>query len=156
MKFNNKEALDLVRSMVANGHITQDIAEKYFPELKESEGERIRKEILDCAKAMKADKWIAWLEKQGEKMPAWSEEDGKMLDTVIEDLIRLAGPKVCYHKDVNWLKSLKDRVQPQNTWKPSNEQITWLYRAADDASKDSRMKQVLNNLLSDLKKLREE
>lgn len=40
-------------------------------------------------------------------------------------------------------------------WKPSDEQITWLYRAADNASKDSRMKQVLNELLSDLKKLRE-
>ena len=50
----------------------------------------------------------------------------------------------------DWIKSFK----PQ--WKPSDEQITWLYRAADDASKDSRMKQVLNNLLSDLKKLREE
>lgn len=50
----------------------------------------------------------------------------------------------------DWLKSLESR------WKPSNEQITWLYRAADDASKDSRMKQVLNELLSDLKKLREE
>lgn len=48
----------------------------------------------------------------------------------------------------NWLKSLESR------WKPSDEQITWLYRAADDASKDSRMKQVLNELLSDLKKLR--
>lgn len=50
----------------------------------------------------------------------------------------------------DWLKSLESR------WKPSDEQITWLYRAADDASKDSRMKQVLNELLSDLKKLREE
>lgn len=42
-----------------------------------------------------------------------------------------------------------------HAWRPSDEQITWLYRAADDASKDSRMKQVLNELLSDLKKLRE-
>ena len=50
----------------------------------------------------------------------------------------------------DWLKSLESR------WKPSEEQITWLYQAADDASKDSRMKQVLNELLSDLKKLRGE
>lgn len=50
----------------------------------------------------------------------------------------------------DWLKSLESR------WKPSDEQITWLYRAVDDASKDSRMKQVLNELLSDLKKLRGE
>jgi len=42
-----------------------------------------------------------------------------------------------------------------HAWRPSDEQITWLYRAADDASKDSRMKQILNELLSDLKKLRE-
>lgn len=48
----------------------------------------------------------------------------------------------------DWLKSLESR------WKPSDEQITWLYRAADDASKDSRMKQILNELLSDLKKLK--
>lgn len=48
-----------------------------------------------------------------------------------------------------------DKVKPKFHWKPSNEQITWLYRAADDASKDSRMKQVLNELLSDLKKLSE-
>lgn len=49
----------------------------------------------------------------------------------------------------------KKYLRPQNKWKPSDEQITWLYRAADDASKDSRMKQILNELLSDLKKLRE-
>ena len=53
---------------------------------------------------------------------------------------------------INWLKSLR----LQSHWKPSDEQITWLYRAADEASKDSRMKQILNGLLSDLKKLREE
>ena len=47
----------------------------------------------------------------------WSEEDERMLDTVIEDIIKLAGPYVCYHKDVEWLKSLR----LQNTWKPSDE-----------------------------------
>lgn len=47
----------------------------------------------------------------------------------------------------------KRNTMPQNQWKPSEEQITWLYRAADEASKDSRMKQILNELLSDLKKL---
>lgn len=50
----------------------------------------------------------------------------------------------------------KRNAQFNNTWKPSDEQLTWLYRAADDASKDSRMKQILNELLSDLKKLRGE
>ena len=52
--------------------------EQIFPELKESEDERIRKEILDCFVSMKKqgcfpsrhkeryESWIAWLEKQGE------------------------------------------------------------------------------------------
>lgn len=55
------------------------IVDYIFPELKESEDEMIRKEILDCFRAMKQqgcfpskhkeqyDSWIAWLEKQGEQ-----------------------------------------------------------------------------------------
>ena len=53
--------------------------EYLFPELKESEGERIRKEIIEhiiwsednqnCAKE-EMIRWIAWLEKQGEQKPA--------------------------------------------------------------------------------------
>ena len=57
--------------------------------------------------------WNDFLEKQGEQKPAWSEEDKEMLNQVIEDIVKLAGPYVCYHKDVDWLKSLKGRVQPQ-------------------------------------------
>ena len=73
--------------------------------------------------------------------------------------------KLEYHSDTptfndGWSAAIwylkKRTAQPHNTWKPSDEQITWLYRAADDASKDSRMKQVLNELLSDLKKLKGE
>lgn len=54
--------------------------EKIFPELKESEDERVRKEIqsaikqLDkdstiCGKKYDYNQWLAWLEKQGEKLP---------------------------------------------------------------------------------------
>jgi hypothetical protein len=89
---------------------------------------------------------------------SWSEEDEKCLENAIMycEWARDKAPDLyCYEtseKSINWLKSLR----PQNRWKPSDEQITWLYRAADEASKDSRMKKVLNNLLSDLKKLRED
>ena len=100
--------------------------------------------------------------KKIEYTSTWSEDDEKQLNDIIELLPDLSNRH-------NWLKSLKDRVgnfdngykvgfsaAKHNQWKPSDEQITWLYRAADDASKDSRMKQVLNNLLLDLKKLRDE
>jgi len=46
-------------------YIKEDL-EGIFPELKESEDERIRKEIIDFVKSrggFKGD-WIAWLEKQ--------------------------------------------------------------------------------------------
>ena len=89
----------------------------------------------------------------------WSEED----EFIRLALLKIVKNEMKQHGNVGlgngiitsdiiaWLKSLKERY----TWKPSDEQITWLYRAADDAIKNSRMKQVLNNLLSDLKKLRE-
>ena len=75
-----KEALNLIRSMVVNGHITQEIAEKYFPELKESENEKIRKELIQNLKErfgthgsmggiLDMPRVLAWLEKQGEQKP---------------------------------------------------------------------------------------
>ena len=82
-----------------------------------------------------------------EQKPAeWSDYDECMLTNLIDDSNCSIDSEY-----VHWLESIKEKY----TWKLSDEQITWLYRAADDASKDSRMKQVLNNLLSDLKKLKE-
>ena len=55
---------------------TEGLFEHIFPELKESEDEKIRKDIIDhlqflakyCIESMpNVDKWIAWLEKQGKK-----------------------------------------------------------------------------------------
>ena len=50
-----------------------------FPELKESEDERIRKEILQSIRdnmvVIHKDKCIAWLEKQGEQKSIWHNED---------------------------------------------------------------------------------
>lgn len=46
----NKEAIKIVRQMVADGQIAEDIAAKYFPELTEEwseEDEEIRKSIID-------------------------------------------------------------------------------------------------------------
>lgn len=71
----------------------------YFPELKESEDEKIRKEIIDFLQETidnvgespniwtmsNAKKWIAWLEKQGEKKPADKIEQ-KGMNIVEEDM----------------------------------------------------------------------
>ena len=112
--------------------------EELFPELRESEDERIRKEILNYIdKATGCKRWVDWLEKQGEqksfdyenanipqKDSTWGEEDKHWLQKVIDfmnhpDLIK-ATPTLA--KDtINWLKSLKDRVQPQSKQEWSEE-----------------------------------
>lgn len=111
--------------------------ERIFPELKEDEDERIRKEIIDFLELPHPqfvgkrdhEKWIAWLEKQGEQKPVWSEEDKRYLN-IVSSVIR--SPSVQgiydYHKvnptDVSgWLKSLKDRVQPKQEWSEEDERM---------------------------------
>lgn len=81
---SNCEETDL---WVLKKEIVKDI-EYYFPELKESEDDRIRKEIISALKYANHngvyDKHLAWLEKQGEKpqVEAIEEEKGDNSDKV--------------------------------------------------------------------------
>ena len=62
-----KEALERAKGFRTDE--CKDVAEYIFPELKESEDERIRKEIYQFVIEQRPEKeWIAWLEKQGEVM----------------------------------------------------------------------------------------
>ena len=90
-----------------------------FPELSESEDERIRKSIIELLnevhftfKHYDINKMLAWLEKQDEQKPAWSEEDKQYLE---DTLTLLEGNRSVhtYGEVKNWLKSIKERVQPQ-------------------------------------------
>lgn len=149
-----EKALDVVKQMVADGQILQEVAEKYFPELKESEDERIRKEIISALKWANHkgvyDKHIDWLEKQGgqketlcdkcrkrtalgrcalekqgEQKPEWSEEDEKMFARFAACLGYHYNDCIMTRKEYeearNWLKSLKDRVQPKQEWSEEDE-----------------------------------
>ena len=57
-----------------------------------------------------------------EQKPAWSEEDNKALDSILNDLKQGVIPD---NDDIDWLNSLKERY----TWKPSNEHIKRLNNA---------------------------
>ena len=95
-------------------------------ELKESEDEKIRKRLLELFKEHWSEEWyglkvndvISWLEKQGKQKPAWSEEDEKMLNDIL-----MCGEHHCYLDagNITWLKSIKDRVQPQQKQEWSEE-----------------------------------
>ena len=103
-----KEALGWMKSLYGGLHgKTKEEAEKYFPELAESEDERIRKELIaevkdqidsipapDCRykedeKALKQlNKWLAWLEKQGGQKLANSAKTCKN-DTLLDLLNKI-------------------------------------------------------------------
>ena len=55
------------------------------------------------------------IEEMTDTIVEWEDEDDAMLNQIIEDVEKLAGPYVCYYKDVNWLKSLRDRIQGKTT-----------------------------------------
>ena len=115
----------------------KDITETLFPQLRESEDEKIRKEIIDFLETIPASElkriprpiseWFSYLAKQKEQKPAeWSEGDEKMIDTIISVLGQYidyksesgtgsgyATPR--YSKEIAWLEFLRP------SWKPSEE-----------------------------------
>lgn len=101
------------------------VIEEIFPELGESEDEKIRKWLLDTITqipnhsiewdVIEKAKVLAWLKKQeGQQKPTWSDKDEEMLKWTNGNLTELKeqfGEK--YGKVgecISWLKSLKERL----------------------------------------------
>lgn len=113
--------------------------ENAFPELRESEGERVRKWLIrDIKQSLddnvyndenidSAKEALAWLEKQDqasdqkevrkiEQKPAWSEDDEHYYGIIQYILNNECVGKTDKENAFNWFKSLKDRVQPKQEW----------------------------------------
>ena len=179
-----KEAVELMKDCVPdeNGlvHVRPcDI----FPELKESEDEKISKKVVDVLKLnikgaesqMQAsrgvdrtfevyacNKVIAWLEKQGEqKSIEWSKEDRETIDYLIDyleselDSSYTKEDKEEFTKEIELLKSLR----PQSTWKPTEQQMKVLNEVINFAADHGTMRwndyiyKVLKGLREQLNKL---
>ena len=86
----------------------------------------------------------------GDQKSAWSEEDDKALGSILNDLKQGVIPD---NDDIDWLKSLKDRVKPQ--WKPSEEHIRYLQAVVNDVHNigSESCCIALRDLLEQLKKL---
>jgi len=159
-----KEALERARGHygVANNYgKTEEVQEleHIFPELAESEDERIRKWLITQLRTNykgleQANQAIAWLEKQKEQQPAeWSEEDERNIATIESiingsyedfDTVREDYP-INAHSLKSWLKSLR----PQPHWKPSEEQIEALQYALGEGGKFDKV--ALQDLYNQLK-----
>lgn len=116
-----KEALEKVKELYTTygDADVNEALEDAFPELKESEDEKIRKELLQFVDINtlsideRHDRWIAWLEKQ--KQPKWSEEDSERLHRIIDFLWhnRKGDTDTIWQQeqDADWLKQLKERLR---------------------------------------------
>lgn len=80
------DVLEMVKQMIADGQVAQEVAEKYFPQLKESEDEKIRKSLIHLVEKSheqggyalhkdEADNMLAWLEKHKPVMEEINGED---------------------------------------------------------------------------------
>jgi len=132
----HKEEIDRATQLWECGDITRENLEYIFPELQESEDEKIRKELYDfCIKCshgdtvvnQKADyqRWATWLEKQ--KPVEWSNWDEDILFNIQQDYQdKLNGNshesnEQYYLNVINWLKSLKS--QPKQEWSEEDETL---------------------------------
>ena len=66
--------------------------------------------------------------KKIEQKSAWSEEDENKLNEILHDIecsraVHLHSPKQTFDSRKNWLKSLKDRVQPKQEWSEEDEEL---------------------------------
>lgn len=141
--------------------IAKQAVERAFPNLAESEDERISKWLINvieevktdddwCADLNKCNEAISWIEKQKEQKPAeWSEEDKEMKLKILKYLSTRCSV-IEFEEVENWLNNL--RIRPH--WKPSEEQLDALreYIYAKQPNTDKYGKPVVS-LLSDLKQL---
>ena len=92
-----------------------------------------------------------------EQKPAWSEEDEYMLNETIqhlEELIRIDKAKHLgcdvqyYQRDIDWLKSIKERVHPKSQWTDEDEIKRDLVYNALNSIYDIKQSAVLSQWLN--------
>ena len=94
-----KDAIYIAKMLLKDGEISQKSAERMFPELKESEDERIRKELIKLLKKMTngivenytpvpLEDFVGWLEKLNLK--GLSKEDAVMIKDIAVSLPKMA------------------------------------------------------------------
>lgn len=155
-------AFEKARAAYGSGAYDDATLEFLFPQLKESEEERIRKTLVKYFKRFNPeDMWndevslkdiVAYLEKQKEQKPAWSEEDEenfKWFDKFFcAESIVLGGKDIPQDKYL-WFKSLRP------SWKPSEEHLGALLAVFNDPNNigSQTCQLALTDLYEQLKKL---
>ena len=124
--------------------ITRADVQDFFPELKESEDEKIKKAIkkviinYDRSVEVKTDDMLAWLEKQGEQKPIWTDNDRTMAFTLLRDVDQMTYiSKEGKNERLEWLNSLEDKFygeqKPDDKVEPKFKVGDWVvYECGDE------------------------
>lgn len=84
-----------------------DTINEYFPELRESEDERIRKNLIAFLKTyntLETSRYISWLEKQGKNNFVTTEEDEKIKEQIVYAINQLHVCECTKNKLRTWLE----------------------------------------------------
>lgn len=167
---DRNEAIEVLRKYSPKDAELREALETAVPELKESEYERIRREIIADIKGHHPNwmlykdytSWIKWLKSQVEqKTSEWSEDDNAKIEFLCNLIQRNIsegtysfgdGAKngfVSKQEAIKMLQSLKDRVQPHPTWKPTEEQMKAIKHVAEQ-NRASEIGNILDNLFVEL------
>ena len=109
--------------------------ESIFPELRKSEDERIKEELITLIQGYEKGCYVAispskikefttWLEKQGKRKSEWSEEDRTMAFTLMRDVDQMPYyvSKEGKNERIGWLNSLDEKfTSTESTWSKHDE-----------------------------------
>lgn len=169
-----KEQRDALLKAMADAGYEWDVKKKELKKIKQ-------KQAIDCIDSHPKDNWELvheFVEKFGrmpededelnvlveyvlkrQKPTEWNEEDDYNLQCMIAKAVKdIQNGNVGRNQElINWLKSIKDRVQHQKQWKPSEEQLEFLKKCIESYNEVSFPTEfrLFRTLYNDLKKLTE-
>lgn len=160
-----KEAKDCHIDGCALSQPVKDVLEHIFPELKESDYEQLRKEIISIVKTYREncitegnhrfDDCLAWLEKQSELnySNATISENEKIKAFLIKTINQVPNDSLLWEEIdkasvIAWIEKQGEFLRLQNSWKPSDMELETLRLIAE---KDGT---CLKGLYGKLKKLK--
>lgn len=148
------KAYDEVREIIAL-KFGSNVAEEIFSKFEETENEKIRKALINVFDTHKDYEMffgvsvkdiLSWLEKQGEqKTVEWGKEDENYIYNIAYFLEHPTMLGECNKhiaiEMINWIKSIKNRMQPQE-WSKEDEDMIQALNACIDATIKSGMNYI--------------
>jgi hypothetical protein len=172
---DNKEKLEEAKRLYETANADQKyVLESLFPELMESEDEKLIKNLISTLSNLYArnlieketkEKYTNWLKSiRPQPKQEWSEEDERLRQSCIkhieEELEEIRNDKYGHSEIISDLKeSCRERIKwleslrPQYKWKPSDEQIKAIQTAIGIVGELTPTSMLLKELKKQLKKL---